>query len=64
MKLQSGNKVKIVQKRSHNKRDHRFKDTLACLGLGKIGSETTHTLNPALIGMLRRVSCIVEIEKA
>ena len=39
------------------------KDTIAALGLSKLGSEVVHEDTPAIRGMVRKVRYLVEVEE-
>ncbi len=39
------------------------KDTIAALGLSKLGSEVVHEDTPAIRGMVRKVRHLVEVEE-
>lgn len=54
-------KVKIKQVRSSIGREQRIKDTLAALGLGRIGHESEVVLNAGTEGMIRKVGFLVEV---
>jgi len=64
MKKQSTTgKVLVKQVRSLNGRDQVTIDTLKALGLGRIGDKRELNLNPALIGMIRRVEHLVDVSR-
>ena len=54
--------VKIKQVRSANGANHKQRDTLRSLRLGRIGREVTMTETPQLRGMLRVVGHLVEVD--
>lgn len=54
--------ITVTQTRSGIGYSKRQKDTLQCLGLGKIGRTVVHNDQPSVRGMLRKVSHLVEIE--
>lgn len=56
-------KIKVTQIRSMIKRPQDQKDTLITLGLGRIGRVIVKEANPALIGMVRKVSHLVKVEE-
>ena len=60
----NGLKVVVRQTRSMIGRDESVRDTLRSLGLGRIGKEKEHTLNPSVTGMINRVKSIVRVRKA
>jgi large subunit ribosomal protein L30 len=53
--------VRIVQVKSANGASPAQRDTLRTLGLRRIGSVTERPDHPALRGMVRRVSHLVEV---
>lgn len=55
-------KVKITQVRSLIDRPKRQKLTMSALGLNKIGKSVEKELNPAIEGMLRKVSHLISKE--
>lgn len=61
--VKSGGELLVKQVRSVAGRDKRFKAVMNSLGLNGIGQERTLPSNPCVLGMLRRVNCIVEITK-
>lgn len=63
-KAESNLKVIVRQTRSSIGRDDRVRNTLAALGLGRIGDEQTHTLTDSVAGMVHRVKNIVRVRKA
>ena len=56
-------KVSIKQTRGSIRRLKNQKDTLKCLGLGKIGRTVEHDLTPSIRGMIRAVSHLVEVRE-
>jgi len=54
-------KVRIKQIKSTIKRVKSQKRTLEALGLRKIGMEVEHELNPAISGMIDKVSHLIEV---
>lgn len=60
----SKEKIKIRQTRSGANRTKEIKNTLKALGLGRIGKERVHTVNAPIVGMIRKVEHLVEIETA
>jgi large subunit ribosomal protein L30 len=56
-------KVKITYKKSAIGSAQDQKDTIAALGLKKLGSAVIHEDNPAIRGMVNKVSHLVEIEE-
>ena len=54
--------VTIKQIRSANRANHKQRDTLRSLRLGRIGREVTMTETPQLRGMLRVVDHLVEVD--
>jgi large subunit ribosomal protein L30 len=59
--MKDGTKIVVKQTRSIIGRDGEVRTTLKALGLGRIGKERQHTLNPALAGMLQRVGHLVKV---
>lgn len=57
-------KVRITQVKSSIRTLPMHKENLAALGLhGKIGKSVTHTLNPAINGMLSKIGHLVKVEE-
>ena len=52
-------KIVITQTRSSIRNKQNQKDTLKCLGLGKIGKTVEHESTPAILGMVKTVSHLV-----
>lgn len=59
----TGRKVMVRQVRSAIGRSRRTKDTLASLGLGRIGDQTVLPHNAAVMGALVCVSHIVDVNE-
>ncbi len=57
-------KVKLTQVRSTIKRSQRQKDTITCLGLGKVNKSVEVTLTPQIEGMINKVSHLIKVEEA
>jgi large subunit ribosomal protein L30 len=57
-------KIKITQIKSTIKRPKDQKATIVALGLGKINRSVEIENNPAISGMVRKVSHIVKVEEA
>lgn len=57
-------KVKITQIKSTIKRPKDQKATIVALGLGKINRSVEIENNPAIAGMVRKVSHLVKVEEA
>ena len=55
-------KIKVTQTRSGIGHPERQKATLKALGLGKIGRVAEHKAEPSIVGMIRKVSHLVEVE--
>ncbi|MFZ0888340.1 MAG: 50S ribosomal protein L30 [Candidatus Binataceae bacterium] len=55
-------KVKLV--RSPISTNQRVRETLKGLGLGRIGKERVLERTPMVVGMIRRVSHLVEVKQA
>jgi large subunit ribosomal protein L30 len=56
-------KIRVTQVRSMIGRPENQKRTLAALGLGKINRSIEIEVNPALIGMIRKVDHLVKVEE-
>ena len=56
-------KIRVKQTRSACQRTQRAKDTLAALGLGRIGKVQELAFNPAVAGMVKKVRHLVPVEK-
>jgi large subunit ribosomal protein L30 len=56
-------KIKITQVRSTIGRPQDQKDTMEALGLGKIRRSVEHVANPALLGMVKKISHLVKVEE-
>ncbi len=56
-------KIKVTQTRSQIGHIGRQKETLKCLGLGKIGNTKIHVETPSTCGMIKAVSHLVRIER-
>ncbi|MCR9014940.1 50S ribosomal protein L30 [Aquiflexum gelatinilyticum] len=57
-------KIKITQTKSTIKRPKDQKATIVALGLGKINKSVEIESNPAIVGMVRKVSHLVKVEEA
>lgn len=57
----AGQKIVVRQIRSTIGHIKPQRDTLKALGLGRIGKVKTHSVNPAVVGMLKSVSHLVEV---
>jgi large subunit ribosomal protein L30 len=57
-------KIKITQIKSTIKRPKDQKATIVALGLGKINRSVEIENNPAISGMVRKVSHLVKVEEA
>lgn len=57
-------KIQVKQVRSGIKRPKRQKQTLAALGLRKIGHVVEHDATPSILGMIDRVKHLVSTEEA
>lgn len=55
-------KVKVTKVKSTIEKDERQKRTMQALGLNKIGATNELELNPAVEGMLKKVSHLVKVE--
>lgn len=56
-------KIKITLIKSLIGEKKRIRDTVFSLGLNKINSETVRELDDSLLGMIRKISHLVEIEE-
>jgi large subunit ribosomal protein L30 len=56
--------VKVTQVRSSIGQSERHRGTLRALGLGRIGRSAQHQESPQLLGMLRKVRHLVQVETA
>ena len=59
--MKEGSKYIVKQIRGMKGREKHIRDTLAALGLGRIGKQREFTANAALIGMVNRVGHLVEV---
>jgi len=57
-------KIRVTQVKSQIGRTQRLKDTLEGLGLGRIGRTVVKDVNPAILGMVQKVSHLVKVEEA
>jgi len=57
-------KIKITQVRSTIKRSQKQKDTITCLGLGKINKSVIVEVTPQIQGMVNKVSHLITVEEA
>ncbi len=57
-------KVKITQVKSQIDRPRRQKDTLKALGLRKMHQTVVHEATPQILGMIRKVEHLVQVEEA
>lgn len=55
--------VRITQVRSTIRHPKKQERTLNALGLGKIGQSAVHKIDPSIIGMLRKVEHLVQVER-
>ncbi len=55
-------KIKIKQVKSQIKRPARQKKTLAALGLKKMNQVVEHEATPQILGMVRTVNHLVQVE--
>ena len=56
-------KIKITQKRSIIGASERQKNTIKALGLNKINATVEHNATPQILGMVRKVQHLIEVEK-
>ena len=57
-------KIKITQVKSPIDRSKKQKDTLLALGLRRINQTVEHEATPQILGMVNKVSHLVDTEKA
>ena len=57
-------RVRITQVKSTIKRPQDQKDTIIALGLGKIRKTVEKDVNPAVLGMIKKVSHLIKVEEA
>ncbi|GAB4245378.1 MAG: 50S ribosomal protein L30 [Saprospiraceae bacterium] len=57
-------KVKITQVKSQIDRPKRQKDTLKALGIRKMHQTVVHEATPQILGMIRKVAHLVQVEEA
>ena len=56
-------KIKIKQVKSQIKRPARQKKTLAALGLKKMNQVVEHEATPQILGMVRTVNHLIQVEQ-
>ena len=56
--------LRVTQVRSSIGQSERHRGTLRALGLGRIGRSAEHQESPQLLGMLRKVRHLVQVEAA
>ena len=56
-------KVRITQIKSGIDRSKRQKDTLKALGLGKIHKTVEHEATPQILGMIKKVDHLIQVEE-
>ena len=56
-------KIKVTQTRSSINRTKKQKLTLAALGLNKLGMTVEHEDTPNILGMIKKVSHLITVEK-
>ena len=56
-------KIKITQVKSQIKRPARQKKTLAALGLKKMNQVVEHEATPQILGMVRTVNHLIQVEQ-
>ncbi len=54
--------VKVTQVKSAIDRSKRQKDTLRALGLRKMHQSVTHNPTPQILGMIKKINHLVEVE--
>jgi large subunit ribosomal protein L30 len=57
-------KIVVKQIRSTIRQHRRQLETLKCLGLGRIGNEVEHVVNPSVVGMIKKVRHLVDVKEA
>ena len=57
-------KIIVKQIRSTIRQHRRQLETLKCLGLGRIGKQAEHTVNPSVVGMIRSIRHLVDVREA
>ena len=62
-KVSSTKKVLVTQIKSAIGRDGHTTKQLKALGLGRIGSKTTFTLNPSLSGAIAKLQYLLKVEE-
>lgn len=56
-------KVKVTQIKSVIDRSKKQKDTIKALGLNKINKSVVHEATPQIMGMINKVSHLVQVEE-
>jgi len=56
-------KIRVKQVRGYCGRPKRQRDTLKALGLGRIGKSQELPANPSVVGMVKAVRHLIEVEK-
>jgi len=56
-------KVKVTQVRSTIDRSKRQKDTVKALGLRKMHQSVEHEATPQILGMIKKVSHLLQVEE-
>ncbi len=56
-------KIRVTQIRSSIDRSKRQKDTLIALGLRKINGKAEHVATPQVLGMVAKVSHLIQVEE-
>ncbi len=57
-------KIKITQTKSVIDRPKRQKETIKALGIKKMNQSVVHEATPQILGMVKKVSHLVEVEEA
>ena len=57
-------KIKITQIKSVIDRPKRQKETIKALGIKKMNQSVVHEATPQILGMVKKVSHLVEVEEA
>jgi len=56
-------KIRITQIRSKNGKPERQKRTLEALGITKLNQSVEHEATPQILGMVRKISHLIRVEK-
>lgn len=61
LELKQGQKVLVKQIRGTTGREPRTRKRLQALGLGRVGHERVHTINPAVLGMIEGLDHLLTV---